>query len=99
MQFINDKTWELLKTRGLHFCHLSINSFLSKVYELRDITIYIRPVILGIAETKLDSSVTSAEAYINGYSIIKNDRNRKSEGFHVILEKICVLISNSHSES
>ena len=90
---------ELLKTRGLHFCHLNINSFLSKVYELRDITIYIRPVILGIAETKLDSSVTSAEAYINGYSIIKNDRNRKSEGLHVILEKICVLISNSHSES
>ena len=33
MQFIDDKTWEALKTRGLHFCHLNVNSLLSKVEE------------------------------------------------------------------
>ena len=41
MQFIDDKTWEALKTRDLHFCHLNINSLLSKIDELRDITNYI----------------------------------------------------------
>ena len=31
MQFIDDKTWEPLKTRGLHFCHLNVNSLLSNL--------------------------------------------------------------------
>ena len=32
--------------------------------------------MLGITESKLDSSVTNSEVNINGYSIIRNDRNR-----------------------
>ena len=74
MQFIDDKTWESFKTRGLPFCYLNINSLSSKIDELRDITNYIRPVILSITESKLDSSVTNAEVNTNGYSIIRNDR-------------------------
>ena len=31
MQFIDDKTWEPFKTRGLRFCHLNVNSLLSKI--------------------------------------------------------------------
>ena len=62
MQFIDDKTWEPLKTRGLHFCHLNVNSLLSKIDEPRDITNYIKPV------------------KINGYSIIRNDKNRNGGG-------------------
>ena len=96
MQFIDDKTWEPLKIRGLHFCYLNINSLLSKTDELRDITNYIIPAILGITESKLDSSVTNAELNINGYSIIRNDRNRNGGGvacyistmltfFHILL--------------
>ena len=75
MQFIDGKTWKPLKTWGLYFCHLNVNSSLSKIDELRDITNYIRPVILGITESELDSFVTDAEVNINGYSIIRNDRN------------------------
>ena len=52
MQFIDDKTWEPLKTRGLHFCHSNVNSLLSKTDELRDITNFIRPAILGTKESK-----------------------------------------------
>ena len=66
MQFIGDKTWEPLKTRGLHFCHLNVNSLLLKIDELRDITDYIKPAILGITESKLDSFITKAEVNING---------------------------------
>ena len=73
MQFIHDKTWEPLKTRGLNFFHLNVNSLLSKIDELRDITNYIKPAILGITESKLDSSVTNTDVNINGYSIIRNE--------------------------
>ena len=66
MQFIDDKTWEPLKTRGLHCCHLNVNSLLSKIDELRDIINSIRPAILGITESKLDSSVMNAEVNIKG---------------------------------
>ena len=80
MQFIDDKTWQPLTTRSLHFCHLTVSSLLSKIDELRDITNYIKPVILGITESKLDSSVMNIKVNINGYSIISNDRNRNVGG-------------------
>ena len=95
MQFIDDKTWEPLKTRGLHFCHLIANSLLSKIDKLRDITNYIRPPILGITESKLDSSVTNTEVNINGYSIIGNDRNRNGGGVAYYIRKdLCFNIKN-----
>ena len=43
MQFIHDKTWEPLKTRVLHFCHLNLNSLLSKTDDLRNITNHVKP--------------------------------------------------------
>ena len=42
--------------------------------------IYIRPAILGMAKSILDSSVTNAEVNINDCSIIRNDRNRNGGG-------------------
>ena len=48
---------------------------LSKIGKVRDTTNYIKPVILGITESKLDSSVTNTEVNINGYNIFRNDRN------------------------
>ena len=100
MQFIDDKTWQPLKTRSLHFCHLTVNSLLSKIDELRDITNYIKPAILGITESKLDSSVTNAEVNINGYSIIRNDRNRNGGGVACYIRNdLCFNIKNIFSNS
>ena len=100
MQFIDGKTWEPLKTRGLHFCHLNVNSLLSKIDELKDITNYIKPAILGITESKLDSSVTNAEVNINGYSIIRNDRNRNGGGVACYIRSdLCFNIKNLFSNS
>ena len=100
MQFIYDKTWEPLKTRGLHSCHLNVNSLFSKIDELRDITNYIKPAILGITESKLDSSVTNAEVNINGYSIIRNDRNRNGGGVACYIRNdLCFNIKNIFSNS
>ena len=93
MHFDDGKIWEPLKIRDLHFCHLNVNSLLSKTDKLRDITNYIRPKILGITEWKLDSSVTNAGVNTNGYSIIRNVKSRNVEMLHVTLETMCVLIS------
>ena len=100
MQFIGDKTWEPLKTRGLHFCHLNVNSLLLKIDELRDITDYIKPAFLGITESKLDSSVTNAEVNINGCSIIRNDRNRNGGRVACYIRNdMCFNIKNIFSNS
>ena len=79
-QLNDDKTWDSLKTKGLHLCHLNVNSLLSKIDEIRDIANRIKPAVSGITESKLDSSVTNTEVNINGYSIIRNDRNRHGGG-------------------
>ena len=100
MQFNDEKIWEPLKTRGLHFCHLNVNSLLSKIDELRDITNCIRPAILGITESKLDSSVTNTEVNINGYSIIRNDRNRNGGGVACYIRNdLCFNIKNIFSNA
>ena len=100
MQFIGDKTLEPLKTRGLHFCHLNVNSLLLKIDKLRDITDYIKPAFLGTTESKLDSSVTNAEVNINGCSINRNDRKRNGGGAACyIRNNLCFNIKNIFSNS
>ena len=79
-QLNDDKTWDPLKTKGLQLCHLNVNSLLSKIDEIRDIANRIKPAVLGITESKLDSFVTNIEVNINGCSIIRNDRNRHGGG-------------------
>ena len=37
-------------------------------------------MLLGITESKLDSSVSDQEVNINGYSILRSDRDRKGGG-------------------
>ena len=73
--------WELLKSQGFRFFfHLNINSVLSKIDKLRDITNHIKLSILGITKSELGSSVKNAEVNINGYSTNKNDRRRNGGG-------------------
>ena len=85
MQLNDDKIWKPLIIRGLHFCHLNVNSLLSKIDEIRDISNRIKPAVLGITESKLDSSVTNSEVNINGYSIIRNEEIEMAEVLHVML--------------
>ena len=39
-----------------------------------------KPAILGITELKLNSSVSNQEVNINGYSVLRSDRNRNGGG-------------------
>ena len=62
------------------FLHINVNSLLSKIDELRDVVGHTKPAILGITESKLDSSVSDQEVNISGYSILRSDRNRYGGG-------------------
>ena len=66
--------------RGLHFFHINVNSLLSKTGELTDVVGHTKPAILGITESKLDSSVSYHEVNISGYTILWSDRNRYGGG-------------------
>ena len=54
----------------------------------------------GITESKLDNSVTDKEININGYSIIRNDRNRNGGGVACyIRDDLCFNKKNIFSNS
>ena len=62
----NDNEFEPFRKRGLHFLHINVKSLLSKIDELRDVVGYTKPAILGITESKFDSSVSDQEVNITG---------------------------------
>ena len=76
----NDDKFEPFRKRGLHFLHINVNSLLSKIDELRDVVGHTKPAILGITESKLDSSASDQDVNISGYSILRSDRNRYGGG-------------------
>ena len=76
---INDK-WEIFQKKGLHFLHLNVNSLLPKIEEIRFIAQKTRASIIGITETKLDSSITTGEVEIEGYDMLRLDRTRHGGG-------------------
>ena len=94
------KHGNLLKLEIYIFFYLNINSLLSEIDKLRDITNYIRPAVLVITESKLDSYVTNAEVNINGYSIIRNVRDRNGGGVACCIRNdLCFNIRNIFSNS
>ena len=77
---LNSDTWSPFKRRGLHFIHLNINSLLPKIDELRHIAKETKVQVIGISETKIDNSVPNEEISIEGYDILRLDRNRRGGG-------------------
>ena len=70
----------LKNNKGLYFGHLNINSILTKIVQLRYLLINSNISVLGKTETKLDSTVHNKEVKIDGYNLIRSDRNRKGGG-------------------
>ena len=67
--------WQAFSDRGLHLIHLN-NSVLPKIDELRDIAKRTKAAVIGISESKLDSTVLDPEICIENYEIFRFDRNR-----------------------
>ena len=77
---LNDPKFEVFNNKELHLIHLNVNSLLPKIDELRNIAKCSNAAVIGITETKLDKTVYDPEVTIDGYSIVRNDRNRKGGG-------------------
>ena len=76
---LNDES-EIFKRKGLHFVHLNCNSLLNKIDEIRQFVTDFKPHVICFSETKIDSSVSNSEVSIDGYSVIRRDRNRHGGG-------------------
>ena len=68
--------WKIFKHRGLHFLHLSINSLLPKIDELKHIT---DAAVIGISESKLDDSVLTSKMQIDEYDFPRCGRARQGK--------------------
>ena len=60
--------------------HLNINSVLSKIDELRVVAKKSKATVTGVTESKLDETVLDGEVNIDGYEVIRSDRNRHGGG-------------------
>ena len=72
--------WNIFKHRRLPFLHLSINSLLPKIGELRHIAKLTKAAVIGISESKLDDSVLTSEIQIIEYDLLCCDRSRYGGG-------------------
>ena len=72
---------ELAQTQGLKIGCLNIRGLLSIIDELKMILDECNYFdIMGVCETFIDSNVTDNEISIDGYSIVKKNRNRHGGG-------------------
>ena len=72
--------WNIFNKRGLQMIHLNINSVLSKIAEFRVVPKKSKAAVIGVTESKLDPTVLDGEVDIDGYEVIRSDRNRHGGG-------------------
>ena len=83
----DDSKWNIFKKQGFHILHLNVNSLLPKTDEIRFISKQTNASIIGISESKLNSSILDSEVNIVGYAIIRMDRARKRGGVACYIKK------------
>ena len=83
----NDDMYKCFDRKGMHFIHLNIRSLLPKMSEVRIIAQRTKAAVIAMSETWLDPSIQDSEVDIEGYSVIRKDRNRKGGG-------VCIYINN-----
>ena len=68
------------QSRGLKIAHLNICSLFPKCDHLREKFVNKPFDVLTFSETHLDSTICDAEIQLDGYSVERNDRNRRGGG-------------------
>ena len=74
------QTFRKTHMKQLIFGHLNINSFRNKFLEIYEILYNEYVDILGLSETKLDGSFSSAQYNVPDYTMHRNDRNARGGG-------------------
>ena len=69
--------------------HLNIRSLTNKFEEFKHIITTYNNDIFCLNETFLDASVTNSEINVDGYNILRNDRNRHGGGVAIYIKNSC----------
>ena len=75
-----DDIFDCFKNKGLHFIHINARSMFYKLPELEYIANKTKAAILSITESWLDSSFTNNSIKIEGYNILRRDRETHAGG-------------------
>ena len=74
--------------KGFKIGHLNIRSLVKNVDQLRIYLSNKKYNILSVNETMLDSSIPNDEININGYDIVRKDRNRNGGGVALYIRNV-----------
>jgi hypothetical protein len=78
-----DPHWEIpinLKQKGLNFVHLNVRSLIPKLTLVKRLLNETKTAVLALSETLLDETVPDGEISVDGYSLLRQDRNRHGGG-------------------
>ena len=103
---INDKTNELpkekivpanvtkkrLNSKGFKIAQLNIRSMVKKIDEFRMYALNHQYDIICVNETWLDNTVNNHEVKLDGYDLVRNDRNRHGGGVAMFIRSIRLII-------
>ena len=84
---IRDTQLDAVQGKGLLFVHANVRSLLPKRSEISLFLQKTKAAIFAVTETWLDDSVKDGEISVDGYSVIRKDRNRHGGG-------VCLYIRN-----
>ena len=82
---VTDNRFDCFKKKGLHFVHLNARSIFHKISELKLIARQYKIAAFSITETWLDASYTDQSIKIEGYNLIRRDRDTYAGG-------VCIYI-------
>ena len=92
--------FEVFIRKGLHFIHPNINSLLPKIDDLQYIVKNSNAAVICISETKLNNTAYDFEVAIDGYNVVRSDRNRKRGGVACyIRNNICFNLKTCYSNN
>ena len=66
--------------KGVNFISLNVRSLLSKLSEIKRMLQLSSASVLALNETWLDASISDDEIGIEGYTVVRKDRNRHGGG-------------------
>ena len=68
------------------------NCLLSKIEEFCEIAKKSRAAVISITESKLDKSVLDAAIYIEGYDLLRSDRDRHGGGVACYIKSYALIL-------
>ena len=71
--------------KGLFVCSLNIGSLLKHIDEIKVFLDEYKHHILGLNETRLNDDTEDDDLFIEGYSIVRGDRNRNGGGVAIYI--------------